>query len=672
MSASPYKQLEQEFKRLHAFRGALALLRWDAAVMMPRGSADIRGEQLAALETEHHALLTAPRITRLLDRAQANTQGLADWQIANLHEMRRQRDHAIATPATLVSRLTKAASRAESRWLEARAQGKFEAFAPYLEEVVHLVRDKAALLGQALNLAPYDALVDEFSPGLTTADIDAMFKALSRRLPSRICECTAVQEPRPLLPLTGKFPPGKQRALAVEVMKSVGFPFERGRLDESEHPFTEGVPGDIRVTTRFDPDDIFSGLLGALHETGHAMYDLGLPQDWRDQPVGRDRGMALEESQSLLIEMMVCRSRPFVRYVQPLLAKHFGASGPEWDVENVYGHLTRVRRGLIRVDADELTYPLHIMLRYELEKKLRSGELAVRDLAEAWSAGMEQRLGIRPSNDVEGCLQDIHWAVGSFGYFPSYALGAVIAAQLYESLRAEVQGLDEQLARGEFSGLFGWLRTNVHGLGAKVPVQELLKGATGKPLSATSFVRYVEAKYLESAASSSPALRTLSSGPAAAPDESSDSYRDPRRSEAVPHPAAPGGAAARRGRQGDWRLPHDRRRRPRDGVHVGRQGLLHAAGHSRVAQTQRPGELRAHRRQSRSEATRISRAGAAAVPGGPGGAVARHRAGHLQRREARRPAGTDALRPVLAAAARGAVPLRRRERHHQDRARPSP
>jgi carboxypeptidase Taq len=235
------------------------------------------------------------------------------------------------------------------------------------------------------------------------------------------------------------------------------------------------------------------------------MYDLGLPHEWRDQPVGRDRGMALEESQSLLIEMMVCRSRPFVRYVQPLLAKHFGATGPEWDVENVYSHLTRVQRGLIRVDADELTYPLHIMLRYELEKQLLSGELAVRDLAEAWNAGMEQRLGIRPTNDVEGVLQDIHWAVGSFGYFPSYALGAVIAAQLYDSLRAELPGLDEQLAHGEFSGLFGWLRTHVHGLGAKVPVQELLKEATGKPLSATSFVRYVEAKYLEQAESSAAA-----------------------------------------------------------------------------------------------------------------------------------------------------------------------
>jgi carboxypeptidase Taq len=473
--------------------------------MMPRGSADVRGEQLAALETEYHALLTAPRITRLLDRAQANAEGLPDWQIANLREMRRQRDHAIATPVSLISRLTKASSRAEVRWLEARQQGKFELFAPHLEEVVHLVRDKAALLGQALNLSPYDALVDEFSPGITTADIDAMFKALSRRLPSLIRESIALQESRPLPPLTGKFPPSKQRALIVEIMKAIGFPFDRGRLDESEHPFTEGVPGDIRVTTRIDPDDIFSGLLGALHETGHAMYDLGLPQDWRDQPVGRDRGMALEESQSLLFEMIVCRSRPFVHYVQPLLAKHFGVSGPEWDYENVYAHLTRVRRGLIRVDADELTYPLHIMLRYELEKQLLSGELAVRDLPEAWNAGMEQRLGIRPPNDVEGCLQDIHWAVGSFGYFPSYALGAVIAAQLYESLRADVPALDEQLARGEFSGLLGWLRTHVHGMGAKVPVQDLLKGATGKPLSATSFVRYVEAKYLESTESSAAA-----------------------------------------------------------------------------------------------------------------------------------------------------------------------
>src|SRR5688572_22584309 len=412
MALTPYKQLEQEWKRLHAFRGAMAVLRWDAAVMMPRGSSDVRGEQLAALETEYHTLLTAPKISRLIDRAQANSQGLEDWQLANLREMRRQRDHAIATPQALVSRLAKATARAEVQWAEARQQHNFALFAPHLEEVIQLMRDKATLLGKALNLSPYDALVDEFSPGITTQDIDTLFKALSRKLPGLINDAIELQAKNPSLPITGKFSVAKQRQLAVDLLKALGFPFNRGRLDESDHPFTEGVPGDIRITARFDAADPFSGVLGVLHESGHAMYDLGLPQDWRDQPVGRDRGMALEESQSLLIEMLICRSRPFVRYLKPLLEKHFGVSGPEWETENLYAHLTTVKRSLIRVDADELTYPVHIMLRYELEKQLLTGELAVKDLPAAWNAGMEQRLGIKPGTDVEGVLQDIHWAVG--------------------------------------------------------------------------------------------------------------------------------------------------------------------------------------------------------------------------------------------------------------------
>jgi carboxypeptidase Taq len=497
MSATPYQQLEQEWRRLHAFLGALSLLRWDAAVMMPRGSSDVRGEQLAALETEYHALLTTPRITRLLDRAQANSQGMEDWQLANLREMRRQRDHAIATPVSLISRLARATSRAEVQWAEARRQNNFDLFAPHLEEVVNLVRDKAALLGQALGLPPYDALMDEFSPGISATDMDAIFKMLSRRLPGLIREILELQATRPPLPTSGKFAPGKQRTLVTEVMRAVGFPFDRGRLDESEHPFTEGVPGDIRVTTRFDGTDLFSGLLGALHETGHAMYDLGLPQAWRDQPVGRDRGMALEESQSLLLEMIVGRSRPFVEYLRPLLQKHFSVTGPEWEADNIYRKLNHVQRSLIRVDADEVTYPLHILLRYELEKKLLSGELAVREVPEAWNAGMEQRLDIRATGAADGCLQDIHWALGSFGYFPSYALGAVIAAQLWESLRTHNPEVEGQIARGEFSGLFGWLREHVHGLGAKVAVNELMKAATDQPLSANALLRYLETKYLE-------------------------------------------------------------------------------------------------------------------------------------------------------------------------------
>jgi carboxypeptidase Taq len=497
MAPSPYQQLEQEFRRLHAFRGAASLLRWDAAVMMPRGSADVRGEQLAALDTECHALLTSPRVSRLIERAQANQSQLEDWQLANLREMRRARDHAIATPLSLVSRLAKATARAEVRWIEAKEQANFSLFAPHLEEVVALTRDRAQVLSQALGLAPYDALIDEFSPGFLGAEIDQLFRVVSRRLPALIREAIELQAEKPPLPLTGRITPARQRALSLEVMKALGFPFDRGRLDESSHPFTEGVPGDVRITTRFDVADPFVGLFGVLHETGQAMYDLGLPEAWRDQPVGSDRGMALDESQSLLLEMVIGRSRPFLTWLQPLIEKHFSVSGPEWAPENLYRTLTRVRRSAVRMDADELTYPVHIMLRYDLEKRILDGTLAVRDLPPAWNEGLEQRLGIRPENDAEGCLQDVHWAVGSFGYYPSYALGAYIAAQLYESLRGELPALDEQIAAGRFGELFGWLRENVHGVGARVSSQELIRNATGKPLSAAPWLRYAESKYLE-------------------------------------------------------------------------------------------------------------------------------------------------------------------------------
>jgi carboxypeptidase Taq len=497
MPLSPYQQLEQEFRSLHAFRGAASVLRWDAAVMMPRGSAEIRGEQLAALETECHALVTSPRISRLLDRADANAQGLEDWQVANLREMRRERDHAIATPQNLVSRLAKATSRAEIKWIEAREKSDFKLFAPHLEEVVSLLRDKAGLLGKALNLDPYDALVDEFSPGLRRSEIDGIFTNLGRRLPGLIHDVIELQATRPPIEITGRFAASKQRALAIEILKQFGFPFDRGRLDDSEHPFTGGVPGDIRITTRLNPTDPLSGLMGILHESGHAMYDVGLPEAWRGQPVGRDRGMTMQESQSLLVEMLICRNRPFLKYLKPLLEKAFGVSGPEWEVENLYRLLVRVRRSLIRVDADEVTYPVHIMLRYELENEILSGELKVKDLPEAWNSRIEDRLGVRPTNDAEGCLQDVHWAVGSFGYFPSYAIGSVIAGQLYEALRNDRPQLDDEIAAGQFGGLFDWLRQNVHSLGASMSTPELIQNATGKPLSASAWVRYVEAKYLE-------------------------------------------------------------------------------------------------------------------------------------------------------------------------------
>ncbi|MGB5131172.1 MAG: carboxypeptidase M32 [Steroidobacteraceae bacterium] len=495
-TATPYQQLEQEFRRLHAFRGVLALLRWDAAVTMPRASADVRGDQLAALEIECHTLLVSPRISRLLDRADANARALADWQSANLREMRRLHDHAIATPPTLVARIARSVALAEARWREAREQNDFGVLAAHLDEVVKLTRNKAELLAQRFGLDPWDALADEFTPGLLSRDIDALFAPLSQRLPTLVTEAMEVQAGHPVIKIEGRFSASRQRGLCTDVMKALGFPFDRGRFDESDHPFTEGVPGDIRVTTQFNLKDPFQGLLGALHETGQALYDLGLPAEWVDQPVGQDRGMALEESQSLLLEMIIGRNRSFVSWLRPLLEKHYGAAGPEWTEENLYRHLNHVARGPNRMDADELTYQTHIGLRYELERRLLSGELAVKDLREAWNQLSSDRLGLVPASDIEGCLQDIHWALGSFGHFPSYGVGAVIAGQLWEAMREHHPGIEAEIASGQFGGLLAWLRGRVHSLGAKLGVPQLVEHATGRPLSAAPFLRYLERKYV--------------------------------------------------------------------------------------------------------------------------------------------------------------------------------
>ena len=492
---TPYQQLEQEFRRLDALRGAAGLLRWDAAVMMPHDSADGRADQLAALDAECHAILISPRVSRLLERAAANSHGLEDWQHANLREMRRQRDRAIQLPANLISRLARATARAEILWSDARRAQDFALLAPTLAEVVTLVRDKSHLLGAALGVEPYDALVDEFSPGLKQDEIESLFRGLTARLPGLIHRAIDEQGPPPPA-LAGRFPLSRQRQFASELMRTLGFRFERGRLDESEHPFTGGAPGDTRVTARFDPSDPLNGILVVLHEAGHALYDQGLPAAWRGQPVGRDRGMAVHESQSLLFEMVLGRSLPFATWLGPKLERAFGTSGADFAPEALHARMTYVARGPIRVDADELTYNVHVMLRYDLEQRLLSGELRVTDLPEAWQAELEGRLGVSPANAAEGCLQDVHWAAGAFGYFPCYTVGAMLAGQLYETLRGSLPGLDEDLAHGRFGPVVEWLRTEIHESGSSLPLGELVERATGRPLSALPWLRYVEGKYL--------------------------------------------------------------------------------------------------------------------------------------------------------------------------------
>ncbi|MFT5182121.1 MAG: carboxypeptidase Taq [Alphaproteobacteria bacterium] len=496
-SNSACEDLAARFHRIGVIEDALGILHWDQATTMPDGSAPGRAEQLATLSVLAHELLTAPEIGDLLEAMGELAEEGDDWQSANLREMRRTYLHATAVPADLVDAQSRANAACELEWRGARADNDYFRLLPYLQEVLTLAREVAAAKSAALGLSPYDALLDTYEPGARSDVIDAIFADHAAFLPGFLQEVLDFQNSRPEpVTLQGPFPIETQRALGRQLMRAVGFDFDRGRLDVSHHPFCGGSSGDIRITTRYDEADFTSSLMGVLHETGHAMYELGLPEAWRYQPVGGALGMAIHESQSLLVEMQVCRSRAFLAYAGPLMQKAFDGSGPAWDVENLYRLYTRVEPGFIRVDADEVTYPAHIILRYRLERALISGDLALADLPGAWNDGMGELLGIAPPDDRMGCLQDVHWPSGDFGYFPTYTMGAIAAAQLYAAARSDAPDIEENIAAGDFAPLMAWLRTHVHSQGSRVTGDDLLKTATGKPLDLAGFQNHLRERYL--------------------------------------------------------------------------------------------------------------------------------------------------------------------------------
>lgn len=493
---TPYQQLESRFKRLSALGEAQAVLHWDMAAIMPVGGAEGRAEQLAALKAVRHGLLTAPETSDLLDAAEA-ADGLKGWQPANLREMRRLWTKATALPEDLVVALSKACSACEMAWRTARPEADFAAVKPTLEEVLKLVRECAKAKAEKLNLSLYDALLDDYEPGGRGQDIDTVFAELEDFLPGLLSDALDAQAARPdaLVP-EGPFPVDRQKALGVRLMEALGFDFDHGRLDISLHPFCGGTPDDVRITTRYDEADFTSSLMAVLHETGHALYERGLPKPWRGQPVGEALGMSIHESQSLLIEMQVCRSRAFLGYAAPLMGEAFGADGPAWEPENLYRLYTRLEPGFIRVDADEVTYPLHVILRYRLEKAMIEGDMEIADLPGAWNDGFHKLLGLTPPSDREGCLQDLHWFDGAWGYFPTYTLGAMTAAQLFAAAKKAVPGIEPAIAKGDFKPLFGWLKTHVHAKGSLLTADELLIEATGKPLDPKIFKAHLKARYL--------------------------------------------------------------------------------------------------------------------------------------------------------------------------------
>jgi carboxypeptidase Taq len=492
----PYAELERRFARLSAVHRASAILNWDRSAMMPDGASEDRADQLATLSVLAHGMISAPDMPELLGRAEAMDE--ADpWRAANVREMRRTWVHESALPADLVEARARATSACEMAWREARKNADFKALMPTLGEVLTIMRRVGEAKAAALGTSLYDALLDQFEPGGRAERIDALFAELSGFLPGLLARVLEEQrrEPAPL-PLDGPFPVERQRQLGEELIRRIGFDFHRGRLDVSAHPFTGGTPDDVRITTRYDEADFATALMGVLHETGHGLYESGLPRDWRRQPVGQSRGMVLHESQSLLMEMQACRSDAFIAFAAPRMREAFGKSGPAWTADNIHRLYTRVAPGFIRVDADEVTYPLHVMLRYRLERAMLAGDLQLADLPLGWNEGMRDLLGVVPPNDALGCLQDIHWPDGGWGYFPTYTLGALAAAQLFAAARKAHPELMAAIGRGDFSLLLQWLRANVHAKGSLLSTGALLKEATGAELGTSAFKAHLESRYL--------------------------------------------------------------------------------------------------------------------------------------------------------------------------------
>ncbi len=494
---SAYEELESRNREISRLKEIQAIADWDEACMMPRGSGQGRGQALSTLTSLIHERLSDPSTGELINRARGESPQLSAWQSANLDNVEREFVEATAIPADLVRASRLAALNCEQAWREARAANDWPAIRPLLEEVVNLARQQAEALAGAMGLAPYDALLETFEPELRTKDIEPVFDDLKAFLPDVLDRVLGRQtEP---LPLEGPFPVEDQRRLCERVMKTLGFDFDRGRFDVSHHPFCGGVPDDTRITTRYTEAGFFESLMAICHETGHALYQQGLPRDWRTQPVGDALGAAVHESQSLLLELQVCRSRPFLEYLAPVIRESFGrdALDPAWSAENLYRHAIQVERGFIRVDADEITYPLHVMLRFDLERALLDGTLPVADLPEAWDAAMQRALGLSTrGNDANGCMQDVHWYAGLFGYFPTYTLGALGAAQWFATARENIDDLEAAIGGGDLAPLLGWLRSNIHERGRQTTLQPLFEAVTGSKLDAGYYKRHIQARYL--------------------------------------------------------------------------------------------------------------------------------------------------------------------------------
>ena len=500
MSSKSYTQLENLFNRIYQLQHLVSIAHWDMATMMPAGSSRARGEALAEVSVIINELISDTSTGDLIQSAQQHKSQLSDWQQANLREMQRLWLNATSITSELVKAKALAGSECEHAWRTLRADNNWQDFQPLLEQVIKLTIEESQQRAEATSLSPYDALLNLYEPGQTSAAIDVIFAQLVEFLPAFIQQVVAKQAGDSVIQPKGPFPVEAQRELGLTLMKKIGFNFEQGRLDVSHHPFCGGVAEDVRITTRYSEDDFSESLMGVLHETGHAKYEQGLPTDWLNQPVGAARGMGIHESQSLFQEMQIARSQSFLKFAAPIIQQLLGNEQMDsrcWSAENLYQLNNRVKPDFIRVNADEVTYPLHVILRYDIEKLLINEKLVVSDLPEIWDEKMQQYLGLSTAgNYKDGCMQDIHWTDGSLGYFPTYTLGAMNAAQLYHAAHKAIPDLSRQISNGEFNNLNQWQKDKIWSQGSYYAIDDLMIHATGEALNTNYFIDHLKTRFL--------------------------------------------------------------------------------------------------------------------------------------------------------------------------------
>ncbi|OIB58535.1 carboxypeptidase M32 [Natrialba sp. SSL1] len=506
---STYDEFETRIERIANVANAGGVLRWDQEVVMPEEGTPARAKQLSTLSSISHELLTADETGELL--AELEDSDLDGQQAAAVREIRRRYDRETSVPQELVEEISETTANAHPKWMQAKEEDDFEAFAPTLEKLVELKREYANHIDPDAD--PYEVLFADYEPYL---DLETAERVLERLRDELVPLIDAIQESDADIEtdaFAGEFDDDDQEALARDVLDSLEYDWSRGRLDTAPHPFSSGTQYDARVTTRFEEDDLLGSITSVIHEFGHANYTLGLPDEHYGTPLGESRDLTVHESQSRLWENHVGRSRPFWEHFLPIARERFDELA-DVSPEAAYEAANQVYDdNLIRVEADELTYHLHIVIRFEIERELISGDLAVEDVPEVWNDKYEEYLGVRPETDAEGCLQDIHWSHGSFGYFPTYSLGSVLAAQLYAAAEDELGSeasaseapsgdeprgaFDDQIREGEFEELNGWLRENIHQHGKRYTTPDLIEDATGEAFTADYFLEYAKSKYGE-------------------------------------------------------------------------------------------------------------------------------------------------------------------------------